>query len=153
MGAWVALSFKPPTSAQAIISRFVSSRPALGSLLSAQEPLQTLCPPPSLPSPVPNPTHALFISKINIKKKYIHIFHKNNIQLSFFCSRSWALLNVLVLWVLEIQVRQEMRPRRGRAQLPGGERPGDPMASEHGTWVACSWKGLKYVSFSFRFID
>ena len=35
-GAWVAQSVKRPTSAQVVISRFVSSSPALGSVLTAQ---------------------------------------------------------------------------------------------------------------------
>ena len=35
-GAWVAQSVKHPTSAQVMISRFVSSSPALGSVLTAQ---------------------------------------------------------------------------------------------------------------------
>ena len=35
-GAWVALSVKHPTSAQVMISRSVSSSPALGSVLTAQ---------------------------------------------------------------------------------------------------------------------
>ena len=35
-GAWVAQSVGPPTSAQVMISRFVSSSPASGSVLTAQ---------------------------------------------------------------------------------------------------------------------
>ena len=35
-GAWVAQSVKRPTSAQVTISRYVSSSPALGSVLMAQ---------------------------------------------------------------------------------------------------------------------
>ena len=35
-GAWVAQSFKRPTSAQVMISRSVSSSPASGSMLTAQ---------------------------------------------------------------------------------------------------------------------
>ena len=59
-GAWVAQSVKHPTSAQVMISRFVSLSPTLGSLLSTQSLLQILCPPsPLCPSP------ALSFSKIN----------------------------------------------------------------------------------------
>ena len=50
-GAWVAQSVVHPTSAQVMISRFMSSRPALGSLLSVQSPLRILCPLLSLPLP------------------------------------------------------------------------------------------------------
>ena len=53
MGAWVAQSVKQPTSAQVMISRSVSSRPASGSVLTAQrvEPVSdsvspSLCDPP-----------------------------------------------------------------------------------------------------------
>ena len=35
-GAWVAQSVKRPTSAQVMISRFVGSSPALGSVLTVQ---------------------------------------------------------------------------------------------------------------------
>ena len=35
-GAWVAQSVKRPTSAQVMISRFMSSSPVLGSVLTAQ---------------------------------------------------------------------------------------------------------------------
>ena len=48
-GAWVAQPVKRLTWAQVKISQFVSSSPALGSLLSAQSPLQILCPHLSLP--------------------------------------------------------------------------------------------------------
>ena len=44
----VALSVERLTSAQVLISRFVSSSPASGSLLSAQSRLQILCLPPLL---------------------------------------------------------------------------------------------------------
>ena len=46
-GAWVAQSVKPLTSVQVMISQFVSSSPASGSVLTAQslEPLQMLCLP------------------------------------------------------------------------------------------------------------
>ena len=55
-GAWVAQSVKRPTSAQVMISRSVSSSPALGSVLTAQslEPASdavslslSLCPSPT----------------------------------------------------------------------------------------------------------
>ena len=51
-----------PTSAQVLISRFVSSSPALGSLLSAQNLVQILC-----THPRPSPIHAL--SKLNKHQK------------------------------------------------------------------------------------
>ena len=53
-GAWVARSVKPPTSAQVVISRFMSSSPASGSVLTAQslEPvLDSVSPSLSLPLP------------------------------------------------------------------------------------------------------
>ena len=43
-GAWVARSVEDLTSAQVVISQFVSSSPTLGSLLSAPSPLWSLCP-------------------------------------------------------------------------------------------------------------
>ena len=51
-GAWVHQSVKHLTSAQVMISQFMSSRPALGSLLSAQtrfgySVLLSLCPAPT----------------------------------------------------------------------------------------------------------
>ena len=51
-GAWVAQSVKRPTSAQVMISQFVSSSPALGSGLTAQSPepaLDSVSPPLSAP--------------------------------------------------------------------------------------------------------
>ena len=69
-GAWVAQSVKHPTSAQVMISRFVSSSPASGSVLTAQslEPaLNSVCVCLSL---CPSPAHILSLSllqKINIK--------------------------------------------------------------------------------------
>ena len=53
-GAWVAQSFEHLTSAQVMISLFVSSSPALGSVLTAQslEPaLDSVSPSLSLPLP------------------------------------------------------------------------------------------------------
>ena len=52
-GAWVAQSVERPTSAQVMISQFVGSSPALGSVLSAWslEPASILCLPLSLPLP------------------------------------------------------------------------------------------------------
>ena len=47
-GTWVAQLIRRPTSAQVMILRFVGLSPTLGSLLSAQSPLQILCPPLSL---------------------------------------------------------------------------------------------------------
>ena len=59
-GPWVAQSVKHPTSVQVMISRFMSSGPALGSVLTAQ----SLKPAsdsvsPSLSLPHPTPTCAL----------------------------------------------------------------------------------------------
>ena len=53
-GAWVAQSVKRPTSAQVMISRFVSSSPASGSVLTAQslEPVSDSV-SPSLSDPPP----------------------------------------------------------------------------------------------------
>ena len=53
-GAWVAQSVKRPTSAQVMISRSMSSRPASGSVLTAQslEPVSdSVSPPLSDPPP------------------------------------------------------------------------------------------------------
>ena len=63
-GTWVAQSVKRPTLAQVLVSRFVSLSPTWDSLLSAQSPLQILCPVP----PPPNRS----LSKINIIKKRIN---------------------------------------------------------------------------------
>ena len=53
-GAWVAQSVKRPTSAQVMLSRFVSSSPASGSVLTAQslEPVSDSV-SPSLSDPPP----------------------------------------------------------------------------------------------------
>ena len=59
--AWVAQSVKHPALAQVMISRFMSSSPASGSLLAAWSPLQVLCPSLSLcPSPY---SHLLSLSQ------------------------------------------------------------------------------------------
>ena len=52
-GAWVSQSVGRLTSVQVMISRFVSSSPASGSVLTARslEPVQILCLPLSLPLP------------------------------------------------------------------------------------------------------
>ena len=76
-GAWVAQSVKRPTSAQVMISRSVSSSPALGSGLTAQS-LEPVLDSVS-PSLCPSPTHALSLSvskinktlKKNLKVQYI----------------------------------------------------------------------------------
>ena len=69
------LSVQLLVSAQVMIPQFVSSSPALGSLLSAQSPLQVLCPSLSLSLPC-SLARSLSLSlslslksKINIKKK------------------------------------------------------------------------------------
>ena len=71
-GAWVAQSVKPPTSAQAVTSRFVSSSPASGSVLTTQS-LEPASDSASLSlSLCPSPTCALSLSlsqkQINIKQ-------------------------------------------------------------------------------------
>ena len=62
-GAWVAQSVERPTSAQVMISRFASSSPVLGSVLTAQslEPASDSV-SPSLSAP---PPLAPFLSTIN----------------------------------------------------------------------------------------
>ena len=60
-GTWVAQSVEYLTSAQVMISQFMSSSPASGSLLSAQSLLWNLC----LPLPVPLPL-LLSLLKLNI---------------------------------------------------------------------------------------
>ena len=62
VGAWVAQLIEHWTSAQVIISRFMSSSPTLGLLLSAQSLLQIIC-----LSLCPSPIHALSLS---LKNKY-----------------------------------------------------------------------------------
>ena len=66
-GTWVAHLVECPTSAQVMISRFVSSSPALGSMLTAQslEPALDSVPP----SPSPSPTRAQSLSLKKKKKK------------------------------------------------------------------------------------
>ena len=65
-GTWVAQLVKHLTSAQAMISRFVSSSPASGSVLTAQslEPALVLCVSLSL-SALPPLMLCLSLSKIN----------------------------------------------------------------------------------------
>ena len=72
-GAWVVWSVKPPTSAQVMISQFVSSSPTSGSLLSAQSLLQILCPPLSLPLPC---SHSLPPPK----KKFKNVRYGSHVQ-------------------------------------------------------------------------
>ena len=64
-GAWVAQSVEPPTSAQVMISRSVSSSPASGSALPAGslEPASDSVSPSLCPSPTP--ALSLSVSKIN----------------------------------------------------------------------------------------
>ena len=75
-GAWVAQSIKRPTSAHVMISRFVSSTPVLGSVLTAQslEPASdSVSPPLSVP---PLLTLCVFLSlKNKMLKKF---FFKEN---------------------------------------------------------------------------
>ena len=61
-GAWVAQLVGRPTSAQVMISQFVSSSPTSGWLLSARGLLGTLCFPPHAPTPL---LLMLSLSKIN----------------------------------------------------------------------------------------
>ena len=68
--AWVALAAGHPTSAQVMISRFLSSSPASGSVPTAQslEPASdSVFPSLSAPPPL-TLTLSLSLSKINIKK-------------------------------------------------------------------------------------
>ena len=67
-GAWVAQSVEHLTSAQVVISQFVSLSPASGSVLTAQslEPASNSV-SPSLSVPLPL-VLCLFLSKINVKK-------------------------------------------------------------------------------------
>ena len=71
-GTWVARSVRRPTLAQVMISRFVGSSPASGSVLTAQSLQSAICVTLSL---CPSPAHALSlsVSRINkyIKKKKI----------------------------------------------------------------------------------
>ena len=73
-GAWVAQLVKRPTSAQVMISWFVSSSPASGSVLTAQ----SLKPDLDSVSPslsVPPPTHALSLSlSLSLSKINKNIF-------------------------------------------------------------------------------
>ena len=76
-GAWVAHSIKHPASAQVVISRFVGSSPASGSVLTARslEPaLDSASPSLSAPAPL---VLALSLSlpqkEINIKKKNLFL--------------------------------------------------------------------------------
>ena len=66
-GTWVAQSIESLTSAQAMISQFVSLSPTSGSTLTVQSLLQILCPP--LPSALPLLTltlsHTHSLSQIN----------------------------------------------------------------------------------------
>ena len=66
-GAWVAQSVKPPTSAQVMISRTVSSSLASGSVLTAQslEPVSDSVSPSLCPSPI----HAVSLSVSKINKR------------------------------------------------------------------------------------
>ena len=59
-GAWVAQSLKRPTSAQVMISQFVSLSPVSGSQLPAQGLLQILLLPISLP--LPHSLHVLSLT-------------------------------------------------------------------------------------------
>ena len=62
--AWVAQSVKHLTSAQVMISRFVSSSPAWGSLLLTQTRFRASLPSPPCHSPNSR-AHTLSLSKIN----------------------------------------------------------------------------------------
>ena len=87
-GAWVAQSVRHPTSAQVMISRFVGSSPALGSVLTARslEPASNSV-TPSLSLPLSR-WHSVSLSKINEhlkncfqeKQKIRFIFAKSTIN-------------------------------------------------------------------------
>ena len=72
-GAWVAQSVKRPTSAQVMISQFVGSSPASGSVLTAQslEPISDSVSPSLSAPPLPMRCLSLPLSlnEINIKKR------------------------------------------------------------------------------------
>ena len=74
-GAWVAQSVKCPTSAQNMISRFVSPSPAWGSVLTAQslEPASDSVSPLSAPPPLCSVS--LCLTKINKCKKNLKNKH------------------------------------------------------------------------------
>ena len=63
-GTWLVQMVKGPASGQVMTSRFVSSSPALGCLLSAWSPLGILCSPLSLRLP-----HSLSKINENVRKK------------------------------------------------------------------------------------
>ena len=68
-GAWVARSVKPPASAQIMISRFVGSNPASGSVLTAQSPepaSESVSPCLSAPPDSHSVSLSLSVSKKNI---------------------------------------------------------------------------------------
>ena len=77
-GAWVVLSVEHPTSAQATIPWFLSSRPMTDSLLSLQSLLRIFCPPLSL---CPSPGRACFLS---LSQK-----HKNKQTMPHSKSQPW----------------------------------------------------------------
>ena len=65
-------SVKCPTSAQVTVSRFMGSSPSSGSVLTAQS-LEPASDSVSL-ALCPSPTHALSLSKINVKKKSFYVY-------------------------------------------------------------------------------
>ena len=69
-GAWVAQSVEHPTSAQVVISQYVGSSPASGSVLTAQRldpALDSVIPSLSAPPPLSlSVSVSLSLSKINI---------------------------------------------------------------------------------------
>ena len=93
-GAWVAQSVKRPTLAQVMISQFVGSSPASGSVLTAWslEPAYDSV-SPSLSLPFPDDAVSPCLSKINkckkkkIKKKEVGLYPK---QLEKIIGRLWT---------------------------------------------------------------
>ena len=72
----MAQSVKHSTSVQVMISQFVGSSPASGSVVTAQslEPaLDSVSPSLSLSLPLPS-SHSVSLSKINVKKIFKNIF-------------------------------------------------------------------------------
>ena len=70
--AWVAQSVERPTSAQVMSSRFVSSSPASGSVLTAWSPepaLDSVSSSLSAPAPLGSLSFSLSLSKINKRRK------------------------------------------------------------------------------------
>ena len=82
-GAWVAQLVKRPTSAQVMISRFMSSNPASGSVLAAQS-LDSVS--PSLSA---RPSLDLYFSLSKINKHFKKIFKTKEETGSTYSCETW----------------------------------------------------------------